>query len=499
MEIAARPPPGPDTFRPGCGVGEARRLPQRWPWRSCARPRRRARCPQWSPGTGPGRTCSTRARRARRSSRTPASGAPTRSSSRAASAYRDGEFLYQDYLYDDHGARGVRDPDRPVRRRGRSPSRRSTGRSPTRATACLPNNAADLVELRVKPLADATAFRVTLNTLDRAGAHRLHHRARLLARAARLAARRGRAIARGAVPDGARGDGRAARRGARGAMLTPRARARQLDRDRRQFEVRVPRAAWDPGTRHRADGGGRRPVGRGGRALPRAAAGGNGHGTGRRGAVGRGAVQRRLPLRRAGPRCVASPGVNTIVEGAIGAGAQAAYWRERAQADALEGGDISALLRRRGLRQARRPASNDDIPRRRRPATWTASSRAASASARASTTRSTARSTFSQEFPVQRQLRRAAPAVRGLRAVEGAPGRARLRPDDADARPVGQPQRVHRRRGTSASSATAAPARSSRRRSAAGPTASTQDIAEGDLFEVWDRRRPALRARRAPG
>src|SRR3954451_6666701 len=30
-----------------------------------------------------------------------------------ASAYRDGEFLYQDYLYDDHGGRFSRDPDDP--------------------------------------------------------------------------------------------------------------------------------------------------------------------------------------------------------------------------------------------------------------------------------------------------------------------------------------------------------------------------------------------------
>ena len=31
-----------------------------------------------------------------------------------ASAYRDGEYLYQDFLYDDHGARGLyRDPNDP--------------------------------------------------------------------------------------------------------------------------------------------------------------------------------------------------------------------------------------------------------------------------------------------------------------------------------------------------------------------------------------------------
>src|SRR4051812_18628399 len=30
-----------------------------------------------------------------------------------ATAYRSGEFLYQDYLYDDHGATGVEDPGDP--------------------------------------------------------------------------------------------------------------------------------------------------------------------------------------------------------------------------------------------------------------------------------------------------------------------------------------------------------------------------------------------------
>src|SRR3954470_8905137 len=30
-----------------------------------------------------------------------------------ATAYRDGEFLYQDFLYDDHGGRFTRDPNDP--------------------------------------------------------------------------------------------------------------------------------------------------------------------------------------------------------------------------------------------------------------------------------------------------------------------------------------------------------------------------------------------------
>lgn len=61
-----------------------------------------------------------------------------------ASAYRRGEFLYQDFLYDDLGAGDAyRYPDDP--RYG--------------------GNAADLVELRIRPLAGETAFRLTYNTM----------------------------------------------------------------------------------------------------------------------------------------------------------------------------------------------------------------------------------------------------------------------------------------------------------------------------------------------
>src|SRR5947209_8121057 len=80
-----------------------------------------------------------------------------------ATAYRQGEFLYQDWLCDDHGAHEAPDPNDP----------RSSGDlfSKPDGTYTYPtgpgyhNNAADLVEFRVKPLADATAFRVSLNTL----------------------------------------------------------------------------------------------------------------------------------------------------------------------------------------------------------------------------------------------------------------------------------------------------------------------------------------------
>src|SRR6476661_1068265 len=86
-----------------------------------------------------------------------------------ATAYRDGEFLYQDYLYDDHGANGgQRDQNDP---RGQAAGTSSDLFSAPNGTYTYPTDpayamdAADLVEFRVKPLADSTAFRITLNTM----------------------------------------------------------------------------------------------------------------------------------------------------------------------------------------------------------------------------------------------------------------------------------------------------------------------------------------------
>jgi len=80
-----------------------------------------------------------------------------------ASAYRGGEFLYQDFLYDDHGAKELPDPT-DARTSGNTFSMpNGTYTYPT--DAVYANDAADLVELRVKPLPAATAFRITLNTM----------------------------------------------------------------------------------------------------------------------------------------------------------------------------------------------------------------------------------------------------------------------------------------------------------------------------------------------
>src|SRR3954449_8691217 len=83
-----------------------------------------------------------------------------------AEAYRGGEFLYQDFLFDDHGATGsADDPNDPFNQVENMFSPKHGTLSYPTDTATFANNAADLVELRVKALADSTAFRVTLNTL----------------------------------------------------------------------------------------------------------------------------------------------------------------------------------------------------------------------------------------------------------------------------------------------------------------------------------------------
>jgi predicted esterase len=71
------------------------------------------------------------------------------------SAYRAGEFLYQDCLWDDNGGG-------PAYRWWYYTAIR-TYEYPT--NPAYRNNAADLVEVRLKPLADATAIRVTYNTM----------------------------------------------------------------------------------------------------------------------------------------------------------------------------------------------------------------------------------------------------------------------------------------------------------------------------------------------
>lgn len=163
-----------------------------------------------------------------------------------AESYRSGEWVYQDFLHDDHGARGVPDPSSPYGTQAHT-------YSPAYGTFTYPthpayaHNAADLVELRVRPLARATAFRVTLNTLKDPD------------RSAFTIALGGTAGTSVDWPHGAGVSSPAARfltwhgdsvelTTSSGATVSPGPRL-EVDRVRNQVVVRVPHAAWNPGRR----------------------------------------------------------------------------------------------------------------------------------------------------------------------------------------------------------------------------------------------------------
>ena len=145
----------------------------------------------------PARTSSTPRRRPRRSSRTPASGRPPRSSSPAprptAAASSSTRTTSSTTTARPGPADDPNDPFNQVE--NMFAAKHGTLTYPT-DTATFANNAADLVELRVKPTPTATAFRVTLNTLkapDRTAIRRSRsatRRRRCRGRTARASSRR---------------------------------------------------------------------------------------------------------------------------------------------------------------------------------------------------------------------------------------------------------------------------------------------------------------------
>src|SRR3954447_14442261 len=165
-----------------------------------------------------------------------------------ASAYRNGEFLYQDYLYDDHGANGgQRDQNDP---RGQAAGTSSDLFSQRNGTYTYPTdgayalNAADLVEFRVKPFADHTAFRITLNTLKDA---------RLYGITIAIGGKPGVELP---MPDGANTTAPADMfltvHGLNAKIVDAVTKADlgavavNVNQERRQIEVSVPHAIWDP-------------------------------------------------------------------------------------------------------------------------------------------------------------------------------------------------------------------------------------------------------------
>jgi C-terminal binding-module, SLH-like, of glucodextranase len=162
-----------------------------------------------------------------------------------AEAYLRGEFLYQGFLYDDSGAKSTPDPTDPF-----SPAANLF--SPRYGTITYPtnpvfaDNAADLVEFRVKPQPKSTAFRVTLNTLKDpnvvaftvALGESPETRAWPFGAGVRSPAQRFLTV---------HGTTAVLTDAASGAEITPAPTVR-VNMLRRQFEVFVPHAAWSPGT-----------------------------------------------------------------------------------------------------------------------------------------------------------------------------------------------------------------------------------------------------------
>ena len=269
-----------------------------------------------------------------------------------ATAYRDGEWLYQDFLFDDHGATGTPDPD--------SPYGDSTHLySPAAGTFTYPtdkryaDNAADLVELRVKPQRDATAFRLTLNTLiDPArtaatialgdGPTTAWPFAAGVSSPSKLFVtwHGGTALVSGAV------HGRA---------------GVEVDQLRRQVEIRVPHDVWDPGTSRV-----RTTVGVGlwdtDADSYLAPAPGSASATTPGGGGPSGVAIVNVGPRLAEPQPLVAGA--TMADTALGTAATTAFWRERQQSLQLTAGDVTAFASEVDFGKLRRHTHDDSgVPR----------------------------------------------------------------------------------------------------------------------------------------
>jgi hypothetical protein len=270
-----------------------------------------------------------------------------------AGAYRSGEYLYQDFLYDDHGAREMPDPSDPRSTGDTFSKPNGTYSYPTDPTYA--HNAADFVELRVKPLADATAFRVTLNTLEDpsltafsiaiGGSAGVLHQ---FPAGANVSAPADLFLTVHPSSSGLAADLVRATGGTVGPAPTV-----TLDVNRRQIEVRVPRAAWDPTGKvvRLAAGVGLWDKANDRYLLPQAAAdsvhpGGAGTATNPP-AFFNVAFRFDEPMPQVGDPA--------------GTAQSAAWWRDRDQGDALRSGDISAFHADVDFRKLAGGA-NDDMP-----------------------------------------------------------------------------------------------------------------------------------------
>jgi hypothetical protein len=158
-----------------------------------------------------------------------------------ASSYRSGEFVYQDYLYDDYGNSGLSASN--TTSAYSSASSKGVLKYPT--DPVFANNAADLVEFRAKPLSTETAFRVTLNSL--VDPERSAFTIAIGGTPDRLVTWPAKAGTRSPADFFLTVHGSTATlTTAAGVVVSP-APSVSVDVGRRQFDVRVPHASWKPG------------------------------------------------------------------------------------------------------------------------------------------------------------------------------------------------------------------------------------------------------------
>jgi predicted esterase len=265
-----------------------------------------------------------------------------------ATAYRSGEFLYQDFLYDDHGANGgVRDPG-DQRTQGDSFSGpNGTYTYPTNDVYA--GNAADLVELRVRPLANATAFRITLNTLkdpslvattiaigDSDAARQFPHGANASAPAQWFMTVHGQTAD---MLDAATG------------KPAPAAPSVSVDTTRRQVTVLVPHSDWNPGsgTARLAAGTGLWDKAAGRYLIPTQAA--DATHPGGAGTLSKPPAFFNVAFRTAEP--MPDP------TDPAGTGANPAWWRDSQQGQALKTGDVSPFYAYVDFGKLQRGATDD--------------------------------------------------------------------------------------------------------------------------------------------
>ncbi len=277
-----------------------------------------------------------------------------------ATAYRRGEFVYQDFLYDDHGAHDVADPND-----SRATSEGDLFSKPN-GTYTYPtgpgyaNDAADLVEFRVKPLKRKTAFRITLNTLENPA---------LVAFSVAIGGSPGQEFA---FPDGANVKAPAqlfltvhpagklmsadlldASTGTKVPGPAPRV---AVDRRRRQIEVDVVHSEWNPRrtTVRMAAGVGLWDSTAGRYLLPQASATATQPGGG--GGALHPAAFFNVAFRTAEPVPSPDDGPAAVLN--------AAWWRDRAQGQALATGDISRFYANVNFdKLAKKVTDNSAIPR----------------------------------------------------------------------------------------------------------------------------------------